>query len=130
MDRELEGLILRLARENPRWEYGKIEGELLKLGFDASRTAIRNVLKRHSIVPAPVRSGSVGWRHLMRHYKEQILACDFSTVETIWLKTLYVLFFIELSTRRIHLAGITANPDGFWVTQQARHLIWKRRYFT
>ena len=85
---ELESLILRLARENPRWGYGKIEGELLKLGYEASRTAIRNVLKRHSIVPAPVRSGSIGWRHLMTHYKEQILACDFFTVETIRLKTL------------------------------------------
>jgi putative transposase len=121
---ELEHLILRLARENPRWGYGKIEGELLKLGDGASRTAIRNVLKRHNIVPAPVRSGSIGWRRLMTHYKEQILACDFFTVETIRLKTLYVLFFIELATRRIHLAGITANPDGFWVTQQARQLIW------
>ena len=111
MDQELERLILRLAK-NPRWGYGKIEGELLKLGYEASRTAIRNVLKRHSIVPAPVRSGSIGWRRLMTHYKEQILACDFFTVETIRLKTLYVFFFIELATRRIHLAGITANPDG------------------
>jgi putative transposase len=88
MDHELESLILRFARENPRWGYGKIEGELLKLGYEASRTAIRNVLKRHSIVPAPVRNGSIGWRRLMSHYKEQILACDFFTVETIQLKTL------------------------------------------
>jgi len=125
IDHELEGMILRLARENPRWGYGKIEGELLKLGFNASRTAIRNVLKRHSIVPAPVRSGSTGWRRLMTHYKDQILACDFFTVETIWLKTIYVLFFIELSSRRIHLAGVTANPNEIWVTQQARQLIWE-----
>jgi len=61
----------------------------------------------------------------MTHYKEQILACDFFTVETIRLKTLYVFFFIELATRRIYLAGIPANPDGFWVAQQARQLIWK-----
>jgi hypothetical protein len=78
MDRELERLILRLARENPRWGYGKIEGELLKLGYEASRTAIRNVLKRHSIVPAPVRSGSIGWRRLMTHYKERIPATFYS----------------------------------------------------
>ena len=83
MDHELEGMILRLARENPRWGYGKIEGELLKLGFEASRTTIRNVLKRHKVEPAPVRCGSIGWRQLMTHYKEQILACDFFTVETI-----------------------------------------------
>jgi len=68
MAQELELLILRLARENPRWGYGKIEGELLKLGYEASRTAIRNVLERLSIVPAPVRSGSIGWRRLMTHY--------------------------------------------------------------
>ena len=124
MAQELESMIMRLARENPRWGYGKIEGELLKLGYEASRTAIRYVLKRHSIVPAPVRSGSIGWRRLLKHYKEQILACDFFTVETIRLKTLYVFFFVELATRRIHLAGITANPDGFWVAQQARQMIW------
>jgi putative transposase len=125
MDQELERMILRLARENPRWGYGKIEGELLKLGFDASRTTIRNMLKRHKVEPVPVRSGSIGWRQLMAHYKEQILACDFFTVETIRLKTLYVLFFIELSSRRIYLAGATANPNEIWVTQQARQLIWE-----
>jgi putative transposase len=85
---------------------------------------IRNVLKRHSIVPAPVSSGSIGWQRLMTHYKGQLLACDFFTVETIRLKTMYVFFFIELATRRIHLAGITANPNGFWVAQQVRQLIW------
>ena len=63
MDQELEGMILRFVRENPRWGYGKIEGELLKLGFKASRKTIRNILKRHKIEPAPVRSGSIGWRN-------------------------------------------------------------------
>jgi putative transposase len=88
IDQELEGLILRLAWENPRWGYGKIEGELLKLGFVASWTTIRNVLKRHNVEPVPVRSGSIGRQYLMKHYKEQILACDFFTVETIRLQTL------------------------------------------
>ena len=125
IDQELRDLILRLARENPRWGYGKIEGELLKLGFQASRTTIRNLLKHHDVAPAPVRSGSIGWRHLMTHYKEQLLACDFFTVETIWLQTLYVLFFIELGTRRVYLAGVTANPNQLWVTQQARQLVWQ-----
>ena len=60
----------------------------------------------------------------MKHYKEQIIACDFFTVETIWLKTLYVFFFIELGSRRVHLAGITANPDSAWVTQRARQFVW------
>jgi putative transposase len=60
----------------------------------------------------------------MRHYKDQILACDFFIVETIFLKTIYVLFFIELGSRRVHFAGCTTNPDGSWVTQQARQLVW------
>jgi putative transposase len=72
----------------------------------------------------PVRSGSIGWRRLMTHYKEQILACDFFTGNDP-AETLYVFFFIELATRRIYLAGITANPDGLWVAQQARQLIWR-----
>ncbi len=122
---KLENLIVRLAKENPRWGYARLEGELLKLGFKVSRTTIRNILNRHQIIPAPVRHGSLGWRQLMNHYREQLLACDFFTVETIWLQTLYVLFFIELGSRRVHLAGITAHPDQIWVTQQARQLIWE-----
>jgi hypothetical protein len=112
-------------QENPRWGYGKIEGELLKLGIKVSQTTIRNILDQNGIVPAPVRNGSIGWRQLMSHYKEQILACDFFTVETIWLKTLYVFFFIKLGTQRVHLAGITAIPDSDWVAQQARQFVWE-----
>ena len=107
ISQEIGELIVRLAKENPRWGYGKIEGELLKLATKVSQTTIRNVLDRHGIVPAPNRGGSIAWRHLMSHYKEQILACDFFTMETVWLKTVYVFFFIELGTRRVHLAGIT-----------------------
>ena len=125
ISQELEKLIVRLAEENTRWGYGKIEGELLKLGFDVSITTIRNVLDRNGIVPAPVRFGSIGWRKMMSHYKEQLLACDFFTVETIWLRTVYVFFFIELGTRRVHLAGVTSNPDGRWVVQQARQFVWE-----
>ena len=125
IDQELEELIIRLARENPRWGYGKIEGELIKLGFQVPRTTVQNVLKRHNIEPAPVRNGSIGWRHLMNHYKEQILACDFLTVETLRLQTIYVLFFIELDSRRVHLAGVTTNPNDIWVTQQARQIVWE-----
>jgi len=133
LGKELEDLILRLAHENPRWGYGKLEGELLKLGYEASQwsqskplTTIRNVLHRHNrILPAGVRGGSIGWRQLMKHYKEQILACDFFTVETLQLQTLYVFFFIEVGSRRVHFAGITDHPNDIWVTQQARQLIWK-----
>ena len=119
-----DGVILRLARENSRFGYGKIVGELLKLGFDVSEPTVRNVLFRHGIQPAPVRNGSIGWRHLMNHYKDQILACDFFTVDTVFLQTFYVLFFIELGSRQVHFAGVTTNPNQTWVTQQARQLVW------
>jgi putative transposase len=90
------------------------------LGLKVSQTSIRTILDRHGIVPATIRNGSLGWRQLMRHYKQQIVACGFFTVETLWLQTLYVLFYIEVGTRRVHLAGVTAYPDGYWVAQQER----------
>jgi hypothetical protein len=112
-------MIVRLAKENPRWGYDKIQGELLKLGHRLGATSVRNTIKRHRVTPVSQRSTG-SWRSFLGHYKGQILACDFFTVETIWLKTSYVLFFIELDTRRIHLAGCTTNPNITWVTQQAR----------
>jgi putative transposase len=75
-------------------------------------------------IPAPVRNGSLGWRRLMRHTKQQIVACDFFTVETLWLQTLYVLLYIEVGTRRVDLTGVTAHPDGYRVAQQARPYVW------
>jgi putative transposase len=101
-------LNLRLAKENPRWGYDKIQGELLKLGHKLSATSVRNILKRQRIAPASERS-SGSWGSFLGHYRKQMMACDFFTVETIWLKTIYVLFFIELGSRRIHLAGCTTN---------------------
>jgi len=125
ISKETENLIIQIARENSRMGYGKILGELTKLGFQIFLTTVRNVLDRYGIQPAPVRNGSMGWRHLMAHYQEQILACDFFTVETAFLKTFYVFFFIELGSRQVHLAGITTNPNQLWVTQQARQLVWE-----
>ena len=125
ISKETENLIVQIARENSRMGYGKILGELLKLGFEVSEPTVRNVLERNGIQPAPVRNGSIGWRHLMTHYKDQILACDFFTVETAFLQTFYVLFFIELGSRQVHFAGITTNPNQIWVTQQARQLVWE-----
>ena len=116
---------MRLAKKNLPWGHDKLEGELLKLGFKVSCTTVRNVRDRYQIVPSPVCNGSPGWRQLMTPYLEQLLVYDFFTVETIRLKTLYVLFFIELGTRRFHLAGVKAHPNQKWVTQPARQLIWK-----
>ena len=124
ISQELTDLIVQFAEENTRWGYGKIAGELQKLGCEVSISTVRNVLKAHDILPAPVRFGSMGWKTLMTHYKDQLLACDFFTVETIRMKILYVFFFVELRTRRAYLAGVTANSDGAWVAQQARNTVW------
>lgn len=121
---EVKALVIQLALENDDWGYGKISGELEKLGVELSETAVGNILRAEGIEPAPVRAGSIGWKVLMRHYREQLLAVDFFTVETIWLKTVYVFFMIELGTRQVHLAGLTQHPNGHWVTQQARNQVW------
>jgi putative transposase len=115
---ELEALVVRVARENPDWGYSRLEDELAKLGFDIGETTIRDILKRDELPPAPERSrmGS-SWRAFLQHYQDQMLACDFLTVETLGLQTLYILFFIHLSTRRVFVAGCTAHPDSTWVTQ-------------
>ena len=118
----MQQLIIRLARENPRWGYQRIKGELQRLGVHVSATAIRTTLRGHGLDPAPRRASGT-WRTFLRQQAAGIVACDFFTVETVWLKRLYVLFFIELETRRVHLAGVTANPDGGWVTQQGRNLV-------
>jgi putative transposase len=125
IDAELERWILQVARDNPGLGYEKLAGELRKLGFQVSKTTVGIVLERYGIPPAPERGqrGS-SWRVFLTHYKAQFLACDFFTVETLTLQTLYVLFFLEHGTRRVHLAGCTAHPTGAWVTQQARQMTW------
>jgi len=115
---------VRLAKENQRWGYEKIQGELLKIGSRLSVSSVRNTLKRHGVTPVSQRSTGL-WRTFLGHYKDQILASDFFTVETIWLKTIYVLFFIELGTRKNYVSGGTTNPDTTWITQQARQLVWE-----
>ena len=110
-----------LPGENPRWGYQRIHGELLKLQIRISATTVRTILLRHGLDPAPRRAGPT-WTEFLRSQAAGILATDFFTVETIRLKTIYVLFFIELSTRRVHVLGVTVHPDSAWVTQQARNL--------
>ena len=121
VDPEVRELVLRLARENPRWGYPRIAGELLKLGRRVSASTVRRLLLAAGLEPAPRREGP-NWRDFLRQQAVSMLACDFFTVETISLRRFYVLFFIELESRRVHLAGCTANPTGAWVTQQARNL--------
>src|SRR6266545_307456 len=115
-------LVLRLAAENPGWGYKRIHGELTGLGFTLSPSSVWNILRRHGIDPAPHRA-SVSWREFLRQQAAGILECDFFTVDTLWLRRLYVFFFIELERRRVHIAGITAHPNGAWVTQQARNVL-------
>ncbi len=98
----------------------RICGELRKLGIRMGATTTRTLLRRHGLGPAPCRSGP-SWTQFLRAQAEGIVACDLFTVETIRLKTLHVLFFIQLSTRRVVAAGVTAHPDSAWVTQQARN---------
>ena len=94
-------------------------------GYRVSASSIRRVLRTHGLGPVRTRAGAAStWRSFLRQQAHGILGCDFFTVDTVWLRRLYVLFFIELETRRVHLAGITAHPSGTWVTQQARNLIW------
>jgi transposase InsO family protein len=121
VDGRVRELVLRFAGENPGWGYPRIAGELHKLGLRVSLSTIRRILLANRLGPAPRRSGQ-SWREFLRLQAASMLACDFFTVETISLRRFYVLFFIELESRRVHLAGCTTNPTGAWVTQQARNL--------
>src|SRR5947207_400245 len=119
---EVRELVLRLARENPGWGYRRIQGELLGLGIKVAASTVWEILRREGIEPAPRRLES-SWAEFLRRQAASILECDFLTVDTVFLKRFYILFVSELQSRRVHPAGITANPDGAWVTQQARNLL-------
>ena len=121
--RETRELVLRLARENPRWGYPRIVGELKGLGIAVSATTVRAWLRATGLGPAGHRPETT-WREFIKAHRQSLLAVDFFTVETIWLQRLYILFFIELGSRRVHMAGCTPNPSAPWVIQQARHLSW------
>ena len=119
---EIRELVVRLARENPGWGYRRIQGELVGLGVRLAASTVWSILKEAGIEPAPKRL-EPSWAEFLRQQAASILECDFLTVDTLFLKRFYVLFFIGLATRRVWLAGITTNPDGAWVTQQARNLL-------
>src|SRR5207244_4341488 len=120
---EVRELVVRLARENPRWGYQRIVGELAGVGVVVSATSVRNLMRAAGLGPTGERGG-LSWREFLRTQAASTIACDFFTVDTVRLRRLYVLFFIELATRRVHLAGCTQNPAGSWVAQQARNLAW------
>jgi transposase InsO family protein len=118
----IRSLVLEMAHDNPGWGYRRIHGELAGLGYKIAPSTVWQILKDAGIGPAPTRSGQT-WRAFLAGQATTILAADFFHVDTLFLRRLYVLFFIEHGTRRVHLVGITAHPTGAWVTQQARNLL-------
>src|SRR5438874_7492550 len=125
IDQELEALIVRIAQENRSWGYDRIVGALANLGLTVSAQTVGNVLKRHGIPPAPERKTTTTWKEFIRTHMDVLVATDFFTAE-VWtlggLMTYYVLFFIHLESREIHVAGITPHPNEAWMVQVARNM--------
>ena len=118
----IRALVLDMARDNPGWGYRRIHGDLTGLGHKIAPSTVWRILKDAGIDPAPRRAGQA-WRASLEAQAKTILAADFFHVDTVLLRRLYVLFFIEHGTRLVHLAAITTDPTGQWVAQQARNLL-------
>src|ERR1700720_1202900 len=125
LDEKLEALIVRMARENSGWGYDRIVGALANLGYTVSDQTVGNVLKRHGLPPAPERKTTTTWKEFIRTHLDVLVATDFFTAE-VWtlggLVTYYVLFFIHLGSRQVHIAGMTPHPNEAWMMQVARNL--------
>jgi Integrase core domain len=122
---EVVDLVLRMARENPGWGYDRIQGALANLGHRISNTWVGNILKAHGVDPAPDRKRQSTWKSFLQAHWDVLASVDFTTIE-LWTKgglvTVYLLFVMEMATRRVHFAGTTANPDEPWMLQVSRNL--------
>jgi putative transposase len=125
IDPEVEALIVRMAQDNRSWGYDRIVGALANLGVTVSDQTVGNILKRHGIPPAPERKTTTTWKEFIRTHLDVLVATDFFTAE-VWtlggLVTYYVLFFIHLGSRQVHIAGVTTHPNAAWMVQVARNL--------
>jgi hypothetical protein len=126
IDQELEALVVRMARENRSWGYDRIAGALHHLvGYTMSDQTVGNILKRYGILPAPERKKTTTWTEFIRTHLDVLIATDFFTAKvwtTAGLVTSYVLFFIHLASRKVHVAGVTPHPDERWMVQIARNV--------
>lgn len=128
VDKATEALVVQMARENPTWGYDRIVGALANVGHRLSDQTVGNILRRHGIPPAPQRKHTTSWKDFIRAHMDVLVGTDFFTVEVLTLKglvTYYVLFFLQLESRRVCLAGITPHPDQEWMEQQARNVTWE-----
>jgi putative transposase len=125
MDQEIEALVVRMARENRSWGYDRIVGALANLGYTISDQTVGNILKRHGIAPAPERKTTTTWNEFIRTHLDVLVATDFFTAE-VWtlggLVTYYVLFFLHMGSRQIHVGGVTSHPNAAWMVQVARNV--------
>ena len=125
VDKELEDWVVKMAKENRGWGYDRIAGALAELGYDISDQTVGNILKRRGLLPAPERKKITTWKDFIRSHMDVLWATDFFSTE-VWtlggLVTFYVLFFIKLDTREVHIAGITSSPNEQWMMQVARNL--------
>ncbi len=124
IDSELEALVLRMARENRSWGYDRIQGALKHVGYSLSDKTVGNILKRHGLQPAPERQKTTTWKAFVRAHMDVLVATDFFTTE-VWtwcgLVTYYILFFLHVGRRHVHIAGVTPHPNAAWMQQIARN---------